>query len=290
MVTDGTVRAALDAVLRGTAVTVLDDPEVEAALAVLPDAPVSDADRLAPLRPDHCVYVIYTSGSTGRPKGVAVTHANLLNLFESHRADLYRPTVEATGRECVGVGHAWSFSFDASWQPTLWLLDGHTVHVFDETPCGTRGDDRLRRRPRARLPRVTPSFLDRMLAAGLFDREHRPATVGFGGEAVNPASWQRLRELTDGRAFNLYGPTECTVDALVGQVTDADEPCLGRAVHGGRAYVLDRWLRPVPAGGTGELYSPAPASHAATSADPISRGAVRRRSVRCRGGADVPDR
>ncbi|OQQ31465.1 non-ribosomal peptide synthetase [Prescottella equi] len=255
VVTDGTVRAALDAVLRGTAVTVLDDPEVEAALAVLPDAPVSDADRLAPLRPDHCVYVIYTSGSTGRPKGVAVTHANLLNLFESHRADLYRPTVEATGRECVGVGHAWSFSFDASWQPTLWLLDGHTVHVFDEDTM---------RDPEAMTDyvvdhgldflEVTPSFLDRMLAAGLFEREHRPATVGFGGEAVNPASWQRLRELTDGRAFNLYGPTECTVDALVGQVTDAYEPCLGRAVHGGRAYVLDRWLRPVPAGGTGELY------------------------------------
>ncbi len=89
VVTDGTVRAALDAVLRGTAVTVLDDPEVEAALAVLPDAPVSDADRLAPLRPDHCVYVIYTSGSTGDRKGRGRHPCEpFLNLFESHRADL----------------------------------------------------------------------------------------------------------------------------------------------------------------------------------------------------------
>ncbi|MFM1724321.1 amino acid adenylation domain-containing protein [Rhodococcus sp. PAM 2766] len=255
VVTDSTVRAALEPVLRGTAVTVLDDSNVGAALRDLPEDPVLDAERLAPLRPDNTVYVIYTSGSTGLPKGVAVTHANLLNLFESHRADLYRPTVAATGRESIGVGHAWSFSFDASWQPTLWLLDGHTVHVFDEDTM---------RDPEAMTDyvvdhaldflEVTPSFLDRMLAAGLFDREHRPATVGFGGEAVNPASWRRLRELTDGRAFNLYGPTECTVDALVGQVTDADEPCLGRAVHGGRAYVLDRMLRPVPAGSTGELY------------------------------------
>ncbi|MCA1004848.1 amino acid adenylation domain-containing protein [Rhodococcus hoagii] len=255
VLTDSTVHAVLEPVLRGTAVTVLDAPDIEAALAVLPPGSVTDAGRLAPLRPGHTVYVIYTSGSTGLPKGVAVTHANLLNLFESHRADLYRPTVAATGRESIGVGHAWSFSFDASWQPTLWLLDGHTVHVFDEDTM---------RDPEAMTDyvvdheldflEVTPSFLDRMLAAGLFEREHRPATVGFGGAAVNPASWRRLRDLTDGRAFNLYGPTECTVDALVGQVTEADEPCLGRAVHGGRAYVLDRMLRPVQAGSTGELY------------------------------------
>ena len=33
-------------------------------------APVTDADRRAPLRPDAAAYLIYTSGSTGTPKGV----------------------------------------------------------------------------------------------------------------------------------------------------------------------------------------------------------------------------
>ncbi|WP_156511165.1 condensation domain-containing protein, partial [Nocardia rhamnosiphila] len=35
-------------------------------------AQVTDADRLAPVRPSNTAYVIFTSGSTGRPKGVAV--------------------------------------------------------------------------------------------------------------------------------------------------------------------------------------------------------------------------
>src|SRR5690606_36655274 len=43
------------------------------------DAPVTDADRLAPLRPANTAYVLYTSGSTGRPKGVAVSHASVVN-------------------------------------------------------------------------------------------------------------------------------------------------------------------------------------------------------------------
>ncbi|NED61637.1 AMP-binding protein, partial [Streptomyces sp. SID10244] len=35
--------------------------------------PVADADRRAPLHPDHAAYTIFTSGSTGRPKGVTVS-------------------------------------------------------------------------------------------------------------------------------------------------------------------------------------------------------------------------
>src|SRR5690606_20717274 len=44
------------------------------------------------------------------------------------------------------------------------------------------------------------------------------------------------------------------VDSLIGAVTDADTPCLGRAVHGAAAHVLDEMLRPVPIGVVGELY------------------------------------
>ncbi|MFG1785859.1 AMP-binding protein, partial [Rhodococcus oryzae] len=43
------------------------------------DAPVTDADRMAPLAPENAAYVIFTSGSTGRPKGVAVSHAAIVN-------------------------------------------------------------------------------------------------------------------------------------------------------------------------------------------------------------------
>ncbi|WP_033287826.1 non-ribosomal peptide synthase/polyketide synthase [Amycolatopsis jejuensis] len=217
---------------------------------------LTDGERTAPLRPEHPAYVIYTSGSTGIPKGVVVPHAGLVNLFHSHRNTLHRPAVARTGREHLRVGHAWSFSFDASWQPQLWLLDGHAVHVV---PDETRRDPQLLvemiRRDGIDFIEVTPSMFGQMADAGLLDGDQCPlAVVGVGGEAVPDALWQRLAKLPGTEAFNLYGPTESTVDALVARIGDSERPLVGRPVANTRAYVLDGALRPVAPGVTGELY------------------------------------
>ncbi|WP_341865671.1 amino acid adenylation domain-containing protein [Amycolatopsis regifaucium] len=217
---------------------------------------LTDRDRVRPLLPEHPAYVIYTSGSTGTPKGVVVPHRGVVNLFHSHRATLHRPAVEATGKPHLRVGHAWSFSFDASWQPQLWLLDGHAVHIVDEQ---TRRDPELLAAMIARdgfdFIEVTPSFFAQMAEAGLLDGDRCPlAVIGVGGEAVPESLWRRLASLDGTEAFNLYGPTESTVDALVARIGDSDKPLVGRPVANTRAYVLDAALRPVPPGVTGELY------------------------------------
>ncbi|SKA38482.1 amino acid adenylation domain-containing protein [Marinactinospora thermotolerans DSM 45154] len=216
----------------------------------------TDADRAAPLRPDHAAYVIYTSGSTGRPKGVVVTHRSVVNLFHSHRETLHRPTARRAGGRALRVGHSWSFAFDASWQPQLWLLDGHALHVVSEEEM--RDPDLLVahiRSARIDFIEVTPSHALQLVRAGLFDDgAHHPLTLGVGGEAVPPALWQRLRELPATRGVNLYGPTETTVDALAAFTTDHERPVVGRPTANTTAHVLDAGLRPVPPGVVGELY------------------------------------
>ncbi|HEV7974784.1 non-ribosomal peptide synthetase, partial [Amycolatopsis sp.] len=217
---------------------------------------LTDADRLRPLSPQNPAYVIYTSGSTGRPKGVVVAHRSVVNLFHSHRETLYRPAVASTGRDQLRVGHAWSFAFDASWQPQLWLLDGHAVHVVPEE---IRRDPELLaaevRRAGFDFIEVTPSYFAQMADVGLIDGDSCPlAVVGVGGEAVPTTLWERLGSLKGTEAFNLYGPTESTVDALVARIGDSARPLVGRPVANTRAYVLDGGLNPVPAGVRGELY------------------------------------
>ncbi|MEV7990437.1 amino acid adenylation domain-containing protein, partial [Streptomyces sp. NPDC086077] len=251
-----TTRALAATLPPGTEPLVLDEPGTAERIAAQDAGDLTDADRTAPLRPRHPAYVIYTSGSTGRPKGVVVTHESLGHLFHSHRETLYRPAVEATGRRHLRAGHAWSFFFDASWQPQLWLLDGHCVHVVSEE---ARRDPELLAAAvaahRFDFLEVTPSFFAQMADSGLLNGDDCPlAVVGVGGEAVPGALWQRLAALRGTEAFNLYGPTESTVDALVARVRDSERPLVGRPVAGTRAYVLDGLLQPVPPGVTGELY------------------------------------
>ncbi|MEU2496292.1 amino acid adenylation domain-containing protein [Streptomyces sp. NPDC007883] len=251
-----TTAALAGALPAGAPRVVLDDPGTAGRIAAQDSAPVTDAERTGPLSPRHPAYVIHTSGSTGRPKGVVVTHETLGHLFHSHRETLYAPAVASTGRRHLRAGHAWSFFFDASWQPQLWLLDGHCVHIVSEE---VRRDPELLAAAVVRhgfdFLEVTPSFFEQMAGSGLLRDDHCPlAVVGVGGEAVPLTLWHRLASLRGTEAFNLYGPTESTVDALVARVGDSERPLVGRPVAGTRAHVLDGLLQPVPPGVPGELY------------------------------------
>ncbi len=81
-------------------------------------------------------------------------------------------------------------------------------------------------------------------------------TVLSAGEACPPELMRRW--VSAGRRFfNLYGPpTETTIWATAdGPFSPADDMTIGTAVPGVGALVLDRGLRPTPAGGVvGELY------------------------------------
>ena len=73
-----------------------------------------------------------------------------------------------------------------------------------------------------------------------------------GGEALTPdvvAAWGPGRTLING-----YGPTECSVTVVRGEVKTTDsEVTIGRPVSNHVAFVLDESLRPVSDGEQGEL-------------------------------------
>ncbi|MDT0429199.1 non-ribosomal peptide synthetase [Streptomyces salyersiae] len=201
-------------------------------------------------------YLLHTSGSTGRPKGVLVGHGSLARLLEHHRRRLFGPAVRETGRPRLQVALTASLSFDAAWDPVLWMIDGHRLHVLDDL---TRRDpEALAEAVRTRgldVLESTPTHVRQLLDAGLFaSPADAPAVLVLGGEAVPPTLWSALRERAGVRCLNFYGPTEATVDTLAADVRDFTRPVLGTPVGGTRAYLLDARLRPVPVGVTGDLY------------------------------------
>ncbi|MGW4233066.1 amino acid adenylation domain-containing protein [Streptomyces sp. NPDC004980] len=222
-------------------------PEAEPFVTFAPD----DPDRLR-----HPAYTIFTSGSTGKPKGVVTEYAGLTNMLINHQRRIFEPVLAEHQNRVFRIAHTVSFAFDMSWEELLWLADGHEVHICDEelrrdAPrlveyCREHGIDVIN---------VTPTYAQQLVAEGLLDNPaRRPALVLLGGEAVTPRLWQRLAE-TDGTVgYNLYGPTEYTINTLGVGTFECQDPVVGVAIDNTEVYVLDPWLRPVPDGVPGELY------------------------------------
>ncbi|MFG1944007.1 non-ribosomal peptide synthase/polyketide synthase [Nonomuraea sp. NPDC048826] len=223
---------------------------------VLPEYDDFPAEPLAVDVPgDLPAYVIYTSGSTGRPKGVVTPYRGLTNMQLNHRAEIFGPATRRAGRDRLRVAHTVSFSFDMSWEELLWLVEGHEVHICDEE---LRRDATALvaycRDNRIDVVNVTPTYAHLLFEEGLLDGGHAPCLVLLGGEAVGDAVWERLSRPDGPEGYNLYGPTEYTINTLGAGTRDSATPTVGRPIWNTRAYVLDGWLRPVPAGVAGELY------------------------------------
>ncbi|AQA22073.1 amino acid adenylation domain protein [Rhodococcus sp. MTM3W5.2] len=209
----------------------------------LSGAPITDADRTAPLRAHHPAYVIYTSGSTGVPKGVVVTHAGLAALA-AEQVQRYR--LDNTSRTL----HFASPSFDASILELLMAVGAGAAMTV--VPSGVYGGGELAavmRETGVTHAFVTPAALATLDPAELPDVH----TVIVGGEACDPAL---VRRWAPGRRmFNAYGPTESTVMAtLSGPMSSGDPVRIGGPIRGTTALILDTRLHPVPGGAIGELY------------------------------------
>ncbi len=205
------------------------------------------------VRPENLAYVIYTSGSTGAPKGVLVEHRSVVNLGVLLQRAVYD---QWGGGPPPSVSMNGPFTFDTSVKQLVRLLAGSTLHVIPEEVrydgealaayLGEHEVDVLD---------CTPAQLRLLLDAGMLEAPGHPAAVLVAGEAIDEGTWQRLGA-AEGRSYhNLYGPTECTVDAALCAVRGSSPtPVIGRPGANVRLYVADPWLRPAPVGIPGELY------------------------------------
>jgi amino acid adenylation domain-containing protein len=224
--------------------------DVEPALARQPQG----NPQVAGLQGQQLAYVLYTSGSTGQPKGVMVEHRSVLNLWQALDSALYAGAESSTRTKKVAVNAA--MTFDASIKMIVQLLSGRCLAPV---PQEVRADGAAMvawlKDNDIDVFDCTPVQLEMMCEAGLLqDPVCCAKTVLIGGEAIGASRWGELRS-SGMPAFNLYGPTECTVDATLADVRHAGPvPTIGRPLQNVTVHVLDAGLQPVPQQVTGELY------------------------------------
>ena len=202
--------------------------------------------------PEDLAYVIFTSGSTGRPKGAMIRHRSVVNLADALERSIYK---NFSGRGSLRVGLNAPLFFDGSIKQVVQLLRGRTlVLVPEEVRPDPRAFVEFLGRSELDVLDCTPTQLRALLAAGLLDPEPRaPRALLVGGEPFDADLWELLASQKRVDVYNVYGPTECTVDATVEKVGATAAPSVGGPLANVEAWVLDEDLRPVPAGVPGEL-------------------------------------
>ena len=207
-----------------------------------------DSNLNVPIERNNLAYAIFTSGSTGHPKGVMIEHRSLMNLLSGLQHAIYSDYPSQ-----LRVSLNAPLAFDSSVKQLLALVLGHTLCIVPEE---------VRRNGEALLALVeefglqvldcTPTQAQMIIEGGLLEKNPH-LTLLLGGEAVPAESWEVLSNRYSGRSYNLYGPTECTVDATCCRLNLCAAPSIGRPLPGTNVYILNSSMELVPAGMFGEI-------------------------------------
>jgi amino acid adenylation domain-containing protein len=200
---------------------------------------------------DSLAYLMYTSGSTGQPKGIGIPHRGVVRLVRNTNYADFGP--DQTLLQLAPI------SFDAS-TFEVWgsLLNGGRLVVM---PPDQPSLEELARA--LQQHGITTLFL----TTGLFHvmvNGQLESLLGLrrllaGGEVLSPHAVNQVLEAGGALTFcDIYGPTENTTYSTFypmqsGATFGATVP-IGKPINNTFVYVLDRELRPTPAGVPGELF------------------------------------
>ncbi|MEV0391233.1 amino acid adenylation domain-containing protein [Nonomuraea sp. NPDC050643] len=134
------------------------------------------------------------------------------------------------------------------------LTTGGQLHIVgEEAATDPAALSALLAQRRIDFVKMVPSHL---AALGASAKLLPGRSLVLGGEAAAPGWIDELLAVAGQRGcavFNHYGPTETTIGVATTRLRGGQVP-VGSPVANTGLYVLDEWLRPVPAGVTGELY------------------------------------
>jgi amino acid adenylation domain-containing protein/non-ribosomal peptide synthase protein (TIGR01720 family) len=191
-------------------------------------------------------YIIYTSGSTGTPKGVIVQHRNAVNVL-----DWFGKTYNLQGD--TRVVQLTNYTFDPSVEQIFGtLLRGAALYIAPrELIADSETFGQFIRDNQVHIVNFVPGTLKELL--GYQDQLPSLQAVISGGEKLDDSIKNQLLE-KGYTLYNQYGPTETTIDTLMKQCSLREPVTLGSPIANARCYIMDKQMKLVPIGVTGELY------------------------------------
>ncbi|GGJ96966.1 peptide synthetase [Pilimelia anulata] len=219
-------------------VITVDSPYV----ALAAPAPYEPEPPVGYVSPYDLAYVIYTSGTTGRPKGIMTEHRHVTRFVSA-----FNEVCATAPTDRVYQG--FSLCFDGSIEEIWMAFSNGSTLVVPETGAPKFGDDLA-----LHLAELDVNYFSTVptVLATMGHPVPSLSTIVLSGEVCPPdlvARWDR-----PGLAlWNVYGPTEATVNTTAFRCRAGVPINIGRPLRGYHLEVVDEELRPVPEGGSGEL-------------------------------------
>nr|WP_010520493.1 non-ribosomal peptide synthetase [Aquimarina agarivorans] len=199
------------------------------------------------------IYVMYTSGTTGKPKGVRIAHKGILNL--AHNFSVFFE------QEQIDIDQNWgwnsTFTFDGSLNAITQFYQGRTLVLLEDVKEKSPEEFwQYLNSLDVKVVDVTPSQLQFLLPGLSSGNITSAPNLVIGGEATGQSLLEEIKNYCkqyNTVAFNVYGPTECSVVSHISVMNDHEKPVIGRTLDNVEAYVVNNLLQQVPVGTKGEL-------------------------------------
>ncbi|OUM66154.1 hypothetical protein PIROE2DRAFT_6677, partial [Piromyces sp. E2] len=211
--------------------------------------------------PNDTCYVLFTSGTTGKPKGALVDHFNIYNnlrKFDEKNECLGLYSLLMKNCDIQNILAITNFSFDISHNETIFsLIHGLRMVLVDDVLSNNismLSDYILKNN--VEFIDTTPTRFKLFMENEKFRNILKMIkAIVFIGEALPKSLCDEIRKYSNCKIINGYGPTECTVTCSYKEIHDDDvKITIGGPQCNYKLYVLDKYLKIVPIGVSGEIY------------------------------------
>ena len=199
-------------------------------------------------------YGIYTSGSSGKAKLTIIEYHSITNLFHGLDEEIFSLLDQDDNQMQVSINAP--FGFDASVQQLVCLLKGYCLHIVPEECRHTISKlVRFIKEKGINIFDCTPSQMKLLYRQDMFSKCTCLQAVLVGGEAISEDLWECLNKVENTAVYNMYGPTECCVDATIAKVNNnaPGHSNIGKPISGNRIVIVDEELNAVADGEEGEI-------------------------------------